>query len=231
MNGSDVPSALRSVFFFLWIVPTLCSGQTELGTWLEVIGRHNLSEKWSIPMVGMFRYKEGMNGSELGLLSSGIHYRWSAGTSASLGFSYLDNHPFESGDPFSPQVEQWWIYESVQLKSGIVHQRIRMEQRFIQQSEFNRFNTRLRYRLGLKPHLTKTLYCRVFDELFLDFDQAHLNQNRLFGGFGTQIRSGLSLEVGYLNLQLGKQQFNRIRFAVLWTSGSRSSSPQASLSN
>ena len=230
MNGSALPSVLRSAFFFLWMVPTLCSGQTELGTWLEVIGRYNLSENWSIPMVGMFRYKEGMNGSELGLLSSGIHYHWSAGASASLGFSYLDNHPFESGDPFSPQVEQWWIYESVQLKSGIVDQRIRMEQRFIQQSEFNRFNTRLRYRLGLKPQLTKTLYCRIFDELFLDFDQAHINQNRFFGGLGIQISSVLHLEGGYLKLHTGNQHYNRVRIALVWKSRTKTTKDIATAS-
>ena len=231
MTGAVLSPFFRFILLFTVVVPSLCMGQAEVGTWLEVIGRYELSEKWSVPMVGMFRYKEGMQGSELGLLSSGIHYRWSSNTSASVGFSYLDNHPFESGDPFSPQVEQWWIYESVQLKSGVVDQRIRMEQRFIQQTGFNRFNTRIRYRLGLKPYLSKTLYCRVFDELFLDFDQAHLNQNRLFGGFGTKIRSGLFVEAGYLKLHLGNQHFNRVRFALLWTSGSRSSTSRVSLSN
>ncbi|WP_350284874.1 DUF2490 domain-containing protein [uncultured Croceitalea sp.] len=189
------------------------------GTWLVVSGTNSIAEKWRIPTVGIIRAYNLAETTEFGFFRTGLTYAPNTKYNFTVGAAYLDTQPF-GHDEFETLTTQVWTYQefcyNTKLYSSKVSQRFRLEQRWISKPTEDIFNLRLRYRLQCTKDLSKHLYLKVFDEPFLDFEQANINQNRFYLGLGRRITKSLNVEIGYMKNHVGPNNFDRIRMVILF---------------
>ncbi|WP_343487262.1 DUF2490 domain-containing protein [Allomuricauda sp. d1] len=219
-------SALNTARFFciLYFMASFSlSAQSEIedtfGSWLVISGNNKIAEKWSIPTESVIRYYDGFYKTEFLFFRSGITYVPNSKYNFSLGAAYLDTQPFDHTE-FETLTTQFWLYEEFCLNSKInklkISQRLRLENRWISTYDDHIFTNRLRYRLQFKHPVTDNLYLKMFNEPFFDFDNAHINQNRFFMGVGRELLSGLHIEIGYMKNHIGKNNYDRVRMAILF---------------
>ncbi|MDT0605750.1 DUF2490 domain-containing protein [Croceitalea rosinachiae] len=189
------------------------------GTWLVISGNNSIAKKWRIPTVGVIRAYNLAETTEFGFFRTGLTYAPNAKYNFTLGAAYLDTQPFDH-DEFETLTTQVWTYQefcnSTKLYNSKVSQRFRLEQRWISKPTEDIFNLRLRYRLQFTKDLSEHLYIKVFDEPFLDFEQANINQNRFYLGLGRRITKNLNVEIGYMKNHVGPNNFDRIRMVFLF---------------
>jgi len=151
------------------------------------------------------------------LLSSGINYNITPNTTITLNYSYLDvdrsieatgeTHLFENR-----------LYEQISFKHRIdyltVTNRLRLENRFLNDVDENTNLNRIRYQLGASLNLNKTFFFLINDEVFANLQNKVFTENRFFAGFGIHISKHDDLELGYQNQKINDAFINRIQFAI-----------------
>ena len=107
---------------------------------------------------------------------------------------------------------------SVRLQIGKLQlsQRVRHDNRWIQSTEGTLLRHRGRYRLQLVYPITKVLYTRVFDEVFLNLQERPFNQNRLLIGLGYKVHPGLKIETGYLKHHVPNVHYDRMCLGLVF---------------
>lgn len=217
----------RTIFTYLLFTVVLTHpllSQNDLdnspGSWLVFSGNHHIGEHWKIPTVGILTYYNLAEQTEFGFFRTGITYAPNSKNNYTLGLAYLDTQPFDHNE-FETLTTQQWIYEEFCHNSDFynsnVSQRLRLEQRWITKPTEHFFNTRFRYRLQFKKSISKNLYLKTFDEAFFDLKEANVNQNRFFMGLGRNVAPNINIEIGYMKSHVGKNNFDRIRMVMVFS--------------
>lgn len=190
------------------------NSQDAIGSWMVFAMDNQISERWSVPVVGILCYENWAAQTEFGFARTGITYKTGKNLKLTLGTAYVDSQPLYHHE-FETLTTQFWIYEQAALRTGkhFVH-RMRLENRWITKPSDNIFNTRFRYRLSYKKEIGKNLYVKCTNEPFFNFDELHIDQNRFFLGIGRKIAKDLSMEIGYFKTHVRKDNFDRIRVAL-----------------
>ena len=188
--------------------------QANVGSWMVLSMDNEISERWSVPIVGILSYESMAEGTEFGFVRSGITYRNSPNLKLTLGTAYVDSQPFDHHE-FESLTTQFWLYEEASITTGPhFRHRMRLENRWINTPKEKQFNFRFRYRLAFKQRLSKNLFLKCTNEPFFNFHQWRLDQNRFFLGLGAKLGSDLTLEVGYFKTHISKDNYDRIRIAL-----------------
>lgn len=189
--------------------------ENNLGTWYVLSGNAQLNEKWSLPFCGILREYNLASATEFGFVQAGIGYQITPTTKLSVGLAFLDKNPFESSFD-EGDTNQFWLYHELKYKSSkkFTH-RLRVENRWFINTDETYLKSRIRYRLQYTYTLTNSSYLKVFEEPFLGLQEAHINQNRFYLGYGRKLNQQMKLELGYLKLHVGKNNFDRIRMTLL----------------
>ncbi|NNC33772.1 MAG: DUF2490 domain-containing protein [Croceitalea sp.] len=212
---------VRSYLFVLFFSSILFSfAQQSLedatGTWVVISGENALNRQWSVTTEGILRSYNMYESTEFGLLRSGITFHFNTFNDISLGLVHLDSQPFDHSDP-DALTTQFWIYEQYQHKTNVNRfaftQRLRMEHRWIENQD-RTYNNRFRYRLQVAHPIGPNQYLKAFDELFFDFSQTHINQNRFYVGFGQKIAKGIKVEIGYMKNHIAHNNYDRVNMAL-----------------
>lgn len=189
------------------------------GTWVVVAGNNRISEKFSIPTVGILRHYELFKHYEFAFIRTGLTYQITPNVSGTLGYAFLDSEPFVIS-PEAKGVRQHWMYEELSLTSPMgkldLSHRYRLESRWLLKDEGTVLNHRMRYRLQLKYPIGQKLYINFFNETFVAFQEPLFNQNRLQLGLGYKASSSIRLELGYLKNHFNNVDYDRIRAALLF---------------
>jgi hypothetical protein len=204
--------ALRA-FVLLILGQSLWSQTSTSSTgWYQYFGDHPVSEHWGIHAEGQWRREHVITAWEQLLLRTGVVYQLNKHASFTLGYTYL--RTFVYGEiPRNPSREHR-IYQEFKLRHGIGpvdwEHRFRYEQRFSRPDRGRdwEFGERARYRLQARiPVAARTMekarfYLSFYDEVFANFgphggDQA-LDQNRVYGALGINLKGSNKLELGYL---------------------------------
>ncbi|WP_400193573.1 DUF2490 domain-containing protein [Hymenobacter sp. B81] len=193
-------------------------------SWLMYNGDFRLVGRWGVHTEAQWRRARVLRDPMQNFLRAGINYHASDNLMLTAGYAFADTYPY--GDyPAPASFPEHRLYQQVVLRDNDgwlqVQHRYRLEQRWVRfanQTDFTYLN-RLRYQLRLAAPLVgskiapRTPYLVVSDEAFVNFGGNVANnifdQNRLYGAVGYLIKSGVSVEAGYLH-HLVQQRNGRV---------------------
>ena len=207
-----VLSILVFTFFFLNV-----QGQENgPGNWLIYIGSKQLNSKWNLHHEVQYRNYNTLGDLEQLLLRTGLGYRLSSRSNFLLGYGYINSENFIGNVNDQITIEEHRIFQQFITKQNIgqvsLQHRYRFEQRFIKSD----FKTRFRYFLGMNiPFKNSKYYLSAYNEVFLNGESNVFDRNRIYGGLGYQIGTGVKLELGYMNQVFettSRDQINIITF-------------------
>lgn len=190
----------------------------EIGTWNLIAGNHQVTEKLSIPTVGIIQTYDLYKKFHFGFFRTGLTYKVTDKINATLGYGYLHLQPYdlENGSILRRHI----IYEELNLKSNYkklnIFHRYRFESNFDTKANVHSTNQRMRYRLRLTHPIYKKLYAAISDEILLTFNEPYFNQNRFNAGFGYVFNPNLKMELGYFKIHFASKNYDRIRLALIF---------------
>ncbi|MEO9892246.1 DUF2490 domain-containing protein [Aurantibacter sp.] len=191
--------------------------ESIVGSWVVISGNNKISNRLSIPTVGILRHYKMFENYEFSFFRTGLTYKVNNNFYVSGGAAYLDSDPYVESATAMPN-RQIWIYEEVtylsKIKKVSISNRVRLESRWISNSENIYVNDRIRYRLQGKFPLTENFYLKSYNEIFINLKSPYFNQNRFFCGLGYRFSKNLLLDIGYLNNHFDSGNYDRLRMAV-----------------
>jgi hypothetical protein len=207
------------------------------GSWTMISSENAINSRWSIPAEGILRSYNLYESTEFGLLRTGITFNYNPLNSLTVGIVHIDSQPFDHYDSES-LATQFWLYEQYQHKTNFnkldLTQRVRIEHRWLM-NQNRSFNNRFRYRLQMVRSINPNTYLKIFDELFFDFSETQINQNRIYIGLGQKISKGVKMEVGYIKNHIAHNNYDRVNMALylkthLFKQASKNTSSSSKLS-
>lgn len=197
-----VPICILALLFGLNKLFSQQNRDEILGTWLVVAGSHNISERISVPTVGVLRYYEFFHHYELSFFRTGITYHFGPRVSGTLGYGFLNSEPFIQSREARGAFYQNWLYEEFTLKDRFgklnISHRYRLESRWIHTPEGTNLRHRIRYRIKATYPLGKRYYLSGSNEIFIALQAPLFNQNRLHLALGRIFSPSLKLELGVM---------------------------------
>jgi hypothetical protein len=111
------------------------------------------------------------------------------------------------------------LYQQMSFKNKLwnfkLNHRYRLEQRF----KSTKTEHRIRYRFQFVLPLTKVIFCRFYDEIFLNLQGNAFSQNRLFLAIGTNYFQFGKIQLGYLRNNFNSTAFSRLQVALFLNLG------------
>ena len=195
--------------------------EDELGSWFTFSGNHEISDKVSFStLIQAWDYELADNFNFI-LYNLSLNYAVSPKTTASLAYGFSDiDSGFETNAPHNVEnrLSEQVGYKHKLFKLPIDH-RFRVEQRFLNKSGPNVIHNRLRYRLGMKITLNKTLFFRIHNEYLTTIGSKKVDafsENRLYGALGIHVSKSANIQVGYLNRKIKKLSLHRLQLGLFY---------------
>ena len=210
---------LPKIIPYLFAIVTLvishpsASQNIEHNAWLFWSHQQKISEKWRFSADVQLRSADQLDYLNTLLIRPGIGYKITDNQSITLGYTYFGTWEKDENDKIIYELENR-IFEQYQIQSKIgrieLSNRIRYEQRFLQEEKDHFFAQRFRYNIqGQIPlianaQFTKGLYASFQNELFLHVQGKEklnnhvFNQNRTYFGIGYRLSEKLDLEADYM---------------------------------
>ncbi len=180
--------------------------EDKLGIWYDLGGNHRISEKLSITTYTQLWLYEFNDNFNFFLFKTGVNYRINPKLTASILYDYSDfdsNINVSAPHTFENRISEQIVFKHKLSKLPIDH-RFRFEHRFRRKSSSKTSRARLRYRLGTKLKLNKTLFVRLHNELLLTPKLSNTPENRFYSGIGFNISKSKNIQIGYLNRNTSK---------------------------
>ncbi|WP_396601498.1 DUF2490 domain-containing protein [Algibacter sp. R77976] len=190
--------------------------EDKTGSWLTYAGTHQISDKFSISTLSqtwLFEVPENFN---FILLYGAVNYKASPKLTTTLGYGYGD---IDGGfGTKKPHTYEDRIFEQLTYKHKLfnlpINHRFRAEQRLLSKLGDRWTQHRLRYRLGTKIKLNKTLFIRIFDEFLAIMHDDITTENRLYSALGINISKPCNLQFGYLNRKINGLNLHRLQAGI-----------------
>ena len=193
--------------------------------WLNYVGDHPFGDgPWGVHLETQIRRADFGEDWQQFMVRPGINYAFSPTLNATLGYAYVETHPYGEYPALDifPEHRIWEQLSYTQTALGLEWQhRFRLEQRFIGELGADgdggydvanyRYENRFRYMLRTTIPLTasKKTYLALWDEVFFNFGSNvsgnHFDQNRAFIGMGHKLTDTTRLEVGFLEQTLQRR--------------------------
>ena len=163
-------------------------------------------------------------------LQPSVIYVHSPQLNFAASFTYQRNNPFQDNFVNEHRLWQQVIY-AMPVGNGKLNQRLRVEERFIENRVTNTYPyfTRARYQIGYNQHLQgRTLdvhefYLNIYNEFYFSLTgakNATYSENWTYGGVGYDLGSVGRLELGYLFQTAVRNAQKDLRFLnlaqVMW---------------
>ncbi|GAA3652574.1 DUF2490 domain-containing protein [Flavivirga jejuensis] len=209
-----------STFIFILII-SLSHSQTspedKLGSWYTYFGNHRISDKLSIVAGGQIWAFEPATNLNLLLIKGGLNYHINNKIKVELGYSFLDIDKSIQGEEGSHIFENR-ISEQISFKHKLnnlpVDHRFRIEHRLFNLRVGNSTKHRLRYRLGTKIKLNKTLFIRANNEVLAHIEKDFFSENRLYGALGINLNKSCNLQLGYMHRFINDLNLHRLQISL-----------------
>lgn len=188
--------------------------KNTVGSWMVLSMNNQISEMWSVPVVGILYYENGAAQTEFGFIRTGLTYRFNPKLRLTLGGAYVDLQPLEHNNP-TRLTTLLWIYEQGTITTGnAFNHRLQLEHHWVREPGVTRFSSRLRYCLRYHISITPRLYFTCGDEPFLNLNTLRMDQNRLLLGVGQKLSQDVATEAGFFKTHVVGTHLNRIRVAL-----------------
>lgn len=185
-----------------------------------------LHENWSIHSEVQYRSFEINPNTEQLMFRLGVNYHINNNYSTSLGYAYVPNFAFDKENIKGIQVSENRIWQQFLMKNTIgrvnFEHRYRLEQRWLQTTNGDKYLNRIRYLLRVMVPLNKkqienqTLFLNFYNELFIHFSNTPFDRNRLFGALGYQLTTNLNIQLGNLAQTVGTATRHYLQTAVVF---------------
>ena len=213
------------IFTFLIILPCLIIAQEKDHTaWLALNNSTKFNRTWGMHLDVQFRSADRLEYLRNFMFRPGLTYHLNKKANLTLGYMLNDTYTPSVGSGYNRLTEhRVWeqLLYNVFIGSTVLTNRLRLEQRFIEQSSSDVFSQRLRYMLRAVVPVTrqdstfkKGLFIGLQDEVFLNLqNKSKLNgsvfdQNRAYLAIGYRFSPKLDLEAGYLNQFINGKSVN-----------------------
>ena len=209
--SSSLFNQYRCSIIIVLLVCKASFGQSPSGTtgnWFMCFNQTRLYNKWSIHTEAQYRSFEITPNSEQQLLRGGINYHINTSAFTSIGYAYVGNYAFDKEQLSGVQVSENRIWQQFLMRNNIgrclFEHRYRLEQRWMQSNNNNRYLNRIRYLLRVTVPLNKkeieknTFFLSFYDEIFINLSATPFDRNRLYGAVGYQFLPNANIQLGYL---------------------------------
>jgi hypothetical protein len=223
---------LSIALFFFAIIEGVAQSSTFRG-WLANFHKQNINDKWFIMTDIQTRSSKDLQHVENFLARSTISYKVTSDQVAGIGYAYQGTWENKNGKKnFALEHRIFEQYNfDVKLHNLKIANRLRLEQRFLQQNESFNFAQRFRYflrtQIPLKDHkpFERGTYAALQNEVFVNVQNKEItnnhffDQNRAYAGFGYRFNKALDIEAGYLYRYLLKanKEHHHILQVMIWT--------------
>lgn len=190
--------------------------EDNLGSWFTYAGTHQFSDKFSASTLFQLWTFEVAENFNFLLIYGALNYQVSPKLNTTIGYGYGDiDGGFYTDKPHTYENR---VFEQIAFKHKIsnlpIDHRFRIEQRFFHKLEFKTTSHRLRYRLGTKIKINKSLFIRLNDEFLITFQDDIITENRLYCAFGINISKSSNLQLGYLNRKIKGLNLHRLQVGL-----------------
>ena len=211
----------KKILLILLVIPFITTaqdtGEKRLGSWYDIISVNKITDKISINgSYTNWNYTLTEN-QHLSLGLIGVYYKLNNNVSVGVlyGRASIDSK-YESGNTMTKENR---IAEQLSIKHGVNNikwsHRFRLEHRFFSYANSDdKLVHRIRYKFSGKLPITKKLYANIYDEIHFNLNEFDFNQNRIYGGFGTNINDNLSLDLGYVRHSFKTKSYHRLAFKL-----------------
>jgi len=192
------------------------TAENKLGSWYMYSGSHKISNKISLKSAVQIRTYEPIRNFNILFLSTGASYSINKNLSAGFNYAYQNWSSFESND--DPNINEHRFIEQISLISLVgkssLGNRLRLENRFLDNNFSEETQHRLRYRFQARFSLNKKLFLNFYDELFYDLKGFKYQQNRLYGALGIKAAENYSFQLGYMKHSFKTRAFDRLQIGI-----------------
>ena len=137
-----------------------------------------------------------------------VNYLINNNYSETIGYAYVPNFAFDKENLKGVQVSENRMWQQFLMKNNLgrvnFDHRYRLEQRWLQGTNGDKYLNRIRYLLRATIPLNKktiekhTVFLTFYDELFIHFLSTPFDRNRLYGAIGYQFLPNSNIQLGYL---------------------------------
>ena len=197
--------------FFVAVCGNNAYSQSPAGTtgsWFMFFNQTRLHEKWSLHTEAQYRSFEISPNTEQILLRVGVNFHINKHYTTSLGYAHVPNFAFDKDQFPGVQVSEHRIWQQLIMKNNLgrvnFEHRYRLEQRWLQSNNGDKYLNRIRYLLRAIIPLNKkaieknTLFLSFYDEVFIHFSPSPFDRNRFYAAVGYQILPNSNVQLGYL---------------------------------
>ena len=159
-------------------------------------------------------------------MRGGINYHINNTTFTSAGYAYVTNYAFDKEQLSGVQVSENRIWQQFLMRNNLgrclFEHRYRIEQRWIQSNNNNRYLDRIRYLLRFTVPLNKkgleknTVFLSFYDEIFINISATPFDRNRLYGAMGYQLLPNANIQLGYLAQTVNNTTKQYLQAAVFY---------------
>ncbi|MHA7057679.1 DUF2490 domain-containing protein [Aquimarina sp. M1] len=201
------------------------TGEDEWGAWYMYFGTNQITDKLSIHSEAQIRFYEVAGTFNQLLLRTGLNYHLNEKAIVTAGYAYINTDGTFEDIPNEENSEEHRIFQQFILKNEVgkikFEHRYRLEQRFISTQSDDVTEHRARYRLQLTYPFNDQWFLNFYDEVFINLQEPIFGQNRLYGAIGYNVKSNLSLQLGYLKNHFSGINFDRLQLGVFFNTDFR----------
>jgi hypothetical protein len=187
---------------------------TQNSVWGASFNSIKLSEKTGLHFDAQFRSADDVAYLRNVLIRPGFTYFFDQTKNATLGYAFIltNQGAANTKDLIEHRIWEQFILNVPLSKKITLTNRLRLEQRFIDQNNNDVFSQRIRYFVRSvipikkqEEKFTKGLFAALQNEVFLNIqNKSKLNnkvfdQNRAYAAIGYRLNSKFDIEIGYLN--------------------------------
>ena len=219
-------SVIQVLLLFSSVYSFAQSPSGTTGNWLMFFNQTRLHEKWSIHSEVQYRSFQHTPNTEQIMLRIGANYHINNKYSASIGYAYVPVFAFDKEQLPGIQVSENRMWQQFLMKNNLgrvnFEHRYRLEQRWLQTTNGDKYRNRIRYLLRVTVPLNKktiekhTLFLTFYDELFINFSSTPFDRNRLYGAIGYQFLPNLNIQLGYLAQTVNTTTRHYLQTAVFY---------------
>lgn len=198
------------IVFVLSVLSLNAQVEHQQTYWTRLYVRVKMNDKWSWQTEADNRRFFGENRQLQFIAHTHVHRKFGKNTEGSLGFTFSEVWQGILPVPELRPFQEFYVFQKVNDKARFTH-RFRTEERWFRNyakdafgaetltSGYN-FKFRMRYMLRFDYKLSDKWIFKLNDEVMYHTDD--FDQNRIYGGFEYKFRKDVSLELGYLKVNL-----------------------------
>lgn len=194
---------------------------SETGNWLIYIGSKKINDKWNWHHEVQYRNYNFIGDLEQLLLRTGFGVNLTPGNNnLLLGYGYILSENYIAGTDDKISIGEHRIFQQFITKQSFgrvsIQHRYRIEERWVEDSDFKwrfRYFLALNIALSNKELVPGTWYLSLYDEVFLNGQDAVFDRNRMYAALGYRVSPQLKVELGFMSQVFEKRSRGQLQIA------------------